>query len=420
MAIALTKKVLLNNEAFIKNIGDIYSVSKDEAIDRASALIENHIAWCNGEYMLFSSPGRIEVIGNHTDHNNGKVVAAAVSVDTLAVVTAVNEPEIVIRSEGYPEVFVDINDLNAYKIEEGTSQGLVRGVLKAFKDRGYKIGGFHTTTTSNVCKGAGMSSSAAFEVLVCEILNYLYNDCKIGAIERAVISQYAENVYFGKPSGLMDQSAISLGGVSKIDFCDTSAPEAVKLDWNFDDVSVVVVNCGGDHCDLTPQYAAIKSEMESVAKMFGKDKLRFVSENDFYSAIKTLKEQLPGRAILRAIHYYEENKRVDEFAEAVLSGNEADALAVVTESGESSYKYLQNLYPEGENGEPIPLALALAKKYDGVCAYRVHGGGFAGTILTFVKNEARDSFVSYMGNIFGEKNVFPVKIRNSGTIRIDV
>lgn len=418
MANKNTKKLLSENTKLKTLLSEIYNCPQESALERIEKLVERHTSECDGEFMLFSSPGRIEVIGNHTDHNNGKVVAAAVTVDTLAAVTPTIEREIIVHSEGYPDVYVNIDDLTEYKEEYGTSHALVRGVLKGFAERGYNIGGFTATMTSSVFKGAGMSSSASYEVLVTEILNDVYNGGKIDAVTRAIISQYAENVYFGKPSGLMDQTAIALGAVSYIDFKDVKNPVVKKLDWNFSDVSVVVINCGGDHCDLTENYSAIRSEMEAVAKCFGEEKLRFVSEDTFFAAIPQLKGKVSGRAILRAMHFFEENKRVEALAAAIQNGEEQTALNIISASGTSSLNKLQNCYAEGDSSEPIPLALQIAKSFDGVVAERVHGGGFAGTILTFVKNEARDAFVAYSKRLYGEENVFVVNIRPYGAIRI--
>lgn len=420
MAILYNKKSLLENKKFLKTANALYGGNIEKAAERYEALATEHSKNVDGEIIFYSASGRIEVCGNHTDHNNGKVLCAAVSVDLLACVTPLQEQKIVVKSLGYPVVEVDISDLSIHEEEKGGSFALVRGVCKAFKDRGYNIGGFYATTVSDVFKGAGMSSSASFEVLVSAILDNLYNGDSISAVEKAIISQYAENVYFGKPSGLMDQSAIALGGVSFIDFEDPSAPKVEKLDWNFDDTTVFVVNCGGDHCNLTPQYAAIREEMEAIAKEFGVEKLRFVNEDEFYMSIPALKNKFSGRAILRAMHYYEENERVELLREAIRSGDEELAYDIISASGISSYQKLQNCYAEGDPSEPIPLALALCGALEGVMAYRVHGGGFAGTILAFVDNDSADDFHDFMAHTFGDSNVYRLKIRNEGGTRLDL
>ncbi len=420
MSTKIMAKDLIANPAFIKTVGEIYTASPEKVAKRYANLINLHTEWCEGEYTMFSSSGRIELCGNHTDHNGGSVVAAAVSIDTIAVVTPIAEKKIVVKSVGYPEVVVDITDLSVHKDEEGTSFALVRGVLNAFVQRGYNIGGFKTTTTSDVFKGAGMSSSASFEVLTTAILNYYYNDDKIDAVERAIISQYAENVYFGKPSGLMDQASISIGGVSYMNFKDNEHPIVKKLEWNFDNCSAVVINCGGDHCDLTPEYAAIKEEMQAIAAYFGVEKLGYINAETFYSKLAELKLKFSGRAIMRAIHFYEENNRVHNFAAAVAANDLAKVMQLVTESGESSYKMLQNCYVSGDSEQPIPLGLAIVGTEDGVLAKRVHGGGFAGTILTFVDNKYLDKYVANMSDYYGKENVFAVKIRSYGSYKLDI
>lgn len=420
MAILYDKKSLLENNKFVKTATALYGGNVEKAAERYEALAKAHKENVDGEIIFYSASGRIEVTGNHTDHNNGKVLCAAVSVDLLACVTPLAEQKIIVKSLGYPVVEVDIRDLDIHEEEKGGSFALVRGVCKAFKDRGYNIGGFYATTVSDVFKGAGMSSSASFEVLVSAILDNLYNGDSISAVEKAIISQYAENVYFGKPSGLMDQSAIALGGVSYIDFKDPANPQVEKLNWDFDDSTVFVVNCGGDHCNLTPQYAAIREEMEAIAKEFGEEKLRFVNEDEFYMSIPELKNKFSGRAILRAMHYFEENERVEVLREAIRNGDEELAYDVISASGISSYQKLQNCYAEGDPSEPIPLALALCGALEGVLAYRVHGGGFAGTILAFVDNEYADDFNEFMAHTFGDANVYRLKIRNEGGTRLDL
>ncbi|MBR2479861.1 MAG: galactokinase [Clostridia bacterium] len=420
MAILYDKKSLLENDKFVKTANALYGGNVEKTAERYEALAKAHKENVEGEIIFYSASGRIEVAGNHTDHNNGKVLCAAVSVDLLACVTPLAEEKIIVKSLGYPIVEVDIRDLDIHEEEKGGSFALVRGVCKAFKDRGYKIGGFYATTVSDVFKGAGMSSSASFEVLVSAILDNLYNGDSISAVEKANISQYAENVYFGKPSGLMDQSAIALGGVSFIDFEDPTCPKVEKLDWDFDDSTVFVVNCGGDHCNLTPQYAAIREEMEAIAKEFGEEKLRFVNEDEFYMSIPELKNKFSGRAILRAMHYFEENERVELLREAIRSGDEELAYDIISASGISSYQKLQNCYAEGDPSEPIPLALALCGALEGVLAYRVHGGGFAGTILAFVDNDYADDFHEFMAHTFGDDNVYRLKIRNEGGTRLDL
>ncbi len=396
----------------------LYHKSGQETAARFEELYRAHAATHSGEIRMFSSPGRIEICGNHTDHNHGKVLCAAVTIDTLGAVTPRDDNIITVDSEGYDPVVVDIDDLKIDPDKFGTTFALVQGVVAGLVNRGYKAGGFDATVRSNVFKGAGVSSSASFELLVTEILNVLYNDGKMEAMEKASVSQYAENVYFGKPSGLLDQSAIALGGVSFIDFKSLSAPVVKKTRWSVDDVDIVIVNCGGDHCNLTPNYAAIRSEMEQVAKLFGKPYLRRVSEKAFYEAIPEIRNKVSERALLRAIHFYDENARVVKLSNALKSGNVKKSLETINASGESSYKLLQNCYPEGTTEQPIPLALTLTKRFSGARAVRVHGGGFAGTILAIVDKHASSDYVSYMGNIFGKENVFVLGIREAGATEV--
>ncbi len=423
MAILYDKKSLLENKNFVLAAEKLYTASPEDMAQRTSDIVTRHrlsFGSAADEVRLFSAPGRIEIAGNHTDHNNGKVLAAAISVDLLGAVSLTAEPKIIVNSIGYPSVSVDLNDLEPKDREKGDSAALVRGIARAFRDRGYNIGGFLATTTSDVFKGAGMSSSASFELFVAEVLNAAYNGGIVSDVEKAVISQYAENVFFGKPSGLMDQSAISIGGVSYIDFKDPAAPVVEKLEWPFDKESIIyVVNCGGDHCNLTANYAEIMQDMKKVANEFGAEKLREIEPGEFYAAMGELKAKYPGRAILRAMHYFEENDRVDELKDAISFDDSAKAFSVINASGLSSQLKLQNCYPEGDFSEPIPLALAIAKDYAGVKAARVHGGGFAGTILVITDIEA-DEFGEYMSSLYGAENVHRLKIRAEGATEIDL
>ncbi len=386
-------------------------------IDRYRNLYDLHSKKYGEGGVFYSSPGRIEVCGNHTDHNNGKVLCASITVDTLACVTPC-EGKVVVESIGFSPIDVSLDDLAARKEEEGSAVALVRGVLSYFKSNGLKLGGFCATTTSDVFRGAGVSSSACFEVLISEILNQMYNEGKIDKFTKVKASHFAENVYFGKPCGLLDQSAISFGGVSYIDFKSTKSPIFKSIDWNFEGIDIVLINTGGDHSDLTDQYASIRTEMEDVAKEFGCKKLRKVKEEEFYENISQLQEKLSGRAILRAMHYFDENKRVDICAKAVKKGNDKKFCEMINASGESSYVMLQNCYPCGDLVQRIPLGINLSKKSDGVRAVRVHGGGFAGTIIAYVDKAKRDSYVEKMKRVFGNENVFVIGVRNDGTRRV--
>ena len=325
-----------------------------------------------------------------------------------------NDDVITIKSDVYSDVVVDIN---GDEIEEkGTSEALVRGVVVAMKKRGYKVGGFNAFTTSNVSGGAGVSSSAAFEVLVSEVLNFLYNDCVIDAEEKSKISQFAENVYFGKPCGLLDQTAIAFGGLKKLNFSDKNKIIVSDINNNLSDFTLVLINTGGSHANLTDEYASIPKEMFEVANAFGKERLIEIDEKDFYDKLPSLKAGLSDRAVNRAIHFFGENKRVDKLADA-LNNNDYDTfLKCIKNSGISSFVKLQNCYVAGSKDQSIPTALFIAEEYLNGGANRVHGGGFAGTILNIVKNDNAQYFVSEMQNFYGKKAVIPLKVRSVGTI----
>ena len=409
---------LKNNAEFAQKVKVLYGEDKlSYQLDRYREIYDMHSAKYGEGGAFFSSPGRIEVCGNHTDHNNGKVLCASISVDTIACVTPC-EGKIVVESVGFNPVEVKLDDLASRKDEYGNAVALVRGVCSYFKEHGLNIGGFCATTTSDVFRGAGVSSSACFEVLICEILNDMFNDGKIDKVTKARASQFAENVYFGKPCGLLDQSAISLGGVSYIDFKSIKNLKIQSIDWNFADMDIVLTNTGGDHSDLTDQYAAIREEMEGVANLFGEKKLRKVNEKDFYDKLDDIQKNASGRAILRAMHYFDENKRVDSCAKAVKNVNEKKFCATINESGLSSYLMLQNCYPLADTEQRIPLAINLSKKIDGVKAVRVHGGGFAGTIIAYVDKSKSKNYVEKMQSVFGENNVFVIGVRNVGTCKV--
>ena len=362
-----------------------------------------------------SSSGRVEVCGNHTDHNGGKVVSCAISLDTLAMFMPTDDDTISIKSEGYDDIIVDINGAETEK--KGTSSALVRGVVVALKNKGYKVGGFKAYVTSNVVGGAGISSSASFEVLIAEIENFIYNDGVISQAEKAVFAQFAENEYFGKPCGLLDQTAIAFGGLKKLDFADPN--KKIKVDDinnDLKDYTLILVNTGGSHANLTDEYAAIPKEMFEVANAMGKNRLVEISENDFYSMLPSVSKNLSDRAITRAVHFYDENKRVDLLDKALCDNDYQEFLNCIKESGISSLWKLQNCYVAGSNEQPIPKALAIASKYLGNGANRVHGGGFAGTILNIVKNEDKDNFISNMQKYFDAKDIIPLKVRAVGTI----
>lgn len=371
---------------------------------------------------LFSAPGRTEVGGNHTDHNHGRVLAAGINLDAIAVASKNDENIVRVKSRGYDMDVCDITDLEIKENEKGHSPALVRGMCAGFKKYGYEIGGFDAVTMSSVLSGSGLSSSAAYEVLVGTMLNYLYNDGKVDAITIAKIAQYAENVYFDKPCGLMDQMACSVGGFVTIDFNNPAEPivNEVKFDFASSGHSLCIVDTKGSHSDLTDDYAAIRSEMENVAGCFGKKVLREVDEDEFKKNISTVREKVGDRAALRALHFYADNARVLKEVEALKKGNFEEFKSYILESGDSSYKYNQNVFSVKKPTEqPVSLALALSESIlKGKGAWRVHGGGFAGTIQAFVPNEILADYKNAMESIFGEGSCYVLIIRPVGGTEI--
>lgn len=394
---------------------ELYGEKTEEQFKRYENLLDRFKESFNAEGGYFaSSSGRVEVCGNHTDHNGGRVVSCAISLDTLACFLPNEEQIIRIKSEGYPDIIVDLKEKEFKK--GSNSASLVKGVAVGLENLGYIVGGFNACFTSNVLGGAGISSSASFEVLVAEILNFLYNDGKIDKETKAKVSQFAECEYFGKPCGLLDQTAIAFGGLKELDFGDKSKIKVSKINNVLKDYTLVLINTGGSHADLTDEYAAIPKEMFSVAKAMGKDRLIEISENEFYDKIPDLINKVSDRAINRAIHFYNENKRVDVLAKALNCNDYDTFIKMVKESGISSLCKLQNCYVAGSNEQPIPTALSICERYINNGANRVHGGGFAGTILNVVYNGDLTAFLDGANKCFGEKNIIPLKVRSVGTI----
>lgn len=367
---------------------------------------------------FFSAPGRTEVGGNHTDHNHGRVLAAGINLDAVAVTSKNDENIVRVKSRGYKMDTVDLSELSVSEADMGHSNALVRGMCDGFIKRGYKIGGFDACTVSSVLSGSGLSSSAAFEVLVGTCLNYLYNDGKVDAVTIAQIAQYAENVHFGKPCGLMDQMASSVGGFITIDFADPQNPVIDKVDFDFAACghALCIVDTKGNHADLTDEYAAIRTEMESVASVFGKEVLRDTDEAEFYKNIPAIREKFGDRAVLRAIHFFGDNARVVSEVEALKNGDFQEFKRLICESGASSYMYNQNVYSVKKPAEqPVALGLAISEQVlKGKGAYRVHGGGFAGTIQAFVPNEMLDTYKNAVEAVFGEGSCYVLLIRPLG------
>jgi galactokinase len=371
------------------------------------------------EIRLLSVPGRSEIGGNHTDHNHGQVIACAVDLDIIAVVCKNNSGVIRIKSEGFDINVVDIGDNILKEIERYHSNGLVRGVLARLSELGYQTGnGFDAYTTSRVLKGSGLSSSAAFEIMVANIINHLYNEGKIDPVVMAQVSQYAESKFFGKPCGLMDQLACAIGGFITIDFADTEHMVIEKLNFDFasTDCMLCIVNTSGTHSDLNEDYASIQSEMKHVAGLMGHKYLRECEEMEFYSNIGVLRDNANDREILRAIHFFGENARVAKQVQALKTGNIEMFKNLIIESGRSSFMYLQNSYSINEpSKQGISLGLALAERVlDGCGAWRVHGGGFAGTIQAFVPYDKADRFISAMNQVFGKSACYCLNVRKTG------
>ena len=370
----------------------------------------------------FSAPGRTEIGGNHTDHNHGKVLAAAVNLDVIAAVKKTDNGVIRLKSAGYPMDTVDTADLAVKEEEKERSAALIRGVCARLSALGYKVGGFDAVTASRVLKGSGLSSSAAFEVLVVTILSHLYNDDAIDPVEAAQVSKYAENVYFGKPSGLLDQMAASVGGFTTMDFADPTAPKIEKIDFDLGKFgyALCVVDTGGIHADLTGEYAAVPAEMKAVAAELGASVLREVDEEKFYAAIPSLRKTVGDRAILRAIHFFRDNRIVDEEVSALKSGDFEAFKQLVIASGRSSATNLQNVFAVVNPQEQgLSLALALIERLlEGRGAYRVHGGGFAGTVQAYVPLDMLAEFRKEIESVFGAGACYMLSIRSAGGTKV--
>lgn len=379
-----------------------------------------------GDIQLFSTSGRTEIGGNHTDHNAGCVLAASVQFDTIAAVTATDDNQIIIYSEGCPDVFIlNLSRLEPVPHERGTTTALIRGIAARFRELGHTIGGFHACISSSVAKGSGLSSSASIEVLLATIINALYNNNELEPLLLAKIGQYAENIYFGKPCGLMDQLTCAVGGFVAIDFRDSEKAEYRKV--NFDPAahgySILVVDTGGSHENLIQDYADVHLEMKSIAQILGKEVLRELSLEDIFENINILREKTGDRAILRAIHFFMENQRVADQARALEENRFADFLQLVRESGSSSWRLLQNCW-SGNNPKEQGIALALAltenflkKAKDGAC--RVHGGGFAGTIQVYLPDEYLEEYSDMMETVFGSNAATVLNIRPQGTLHLN-
>ena len=405
---------------------ELYGKEYDEKeMDRRfEALLAKHKELFGGEdAAIFSASGRTEIAGNHTDHNLGKVIGGSVNLDTIGAVTKRDDMRVIIASEGFPVVDVDISDLEIRPDEKNGTDSLVRGIAKAFLNLGMDIGGWEANTTTKVLGGSGLSSSAAIEVLIAEVFNNLYNGDKLPPIELAKTGKYAENVYFGKPSGLLDQASCAVGGVVGIDFKDNDNPVLTPVSVNFEEYgyTMIITDTRGSHADLTGEYASVPPEMREVAAYYGKKNLREVEFADFLRDIKDIREKVRNdRALLRAYHFFTENKRVDFMLQALKEGDIDGFLGFVQESGDSSFRFLQNVYPSSSpKDQGLSLAIALSENVlQGEGAVRVHGGGFAGTIQAYVPQHLIGRYIDAMESLFGQGCSMKIAIRQRPVSRI--
>ena len=406
-------------------LSDIYGegIYTEYQIKRYTDAVKRFVSFYgDGEISIFSAPGRTEIGGNHTDHQHGEVMAASINLDAIAIVKKTDDSVVRVRSDEYPEVVISLDNLSTCADEKGTTLSLIKGVLAGFTNHSLEIGGFDAYITSDVLIGSGLSSSAAFEVLIGTILSGLYNDMNVSPVLIARIGQYAENVYFGKPCGLMDQMACSVGGLVHIDFADPKEPLVEKVNFSLEEYgySLCITDTKGSHADLTHEYAAVPMEMKAVAEYFGKEVLREVSAEDIIANINDIREKSGDRSVLRALHFVNENRRVGKEVAALKKDDISEFLKTVKESGDSSYKYLQNVYSNSDvEHQNVSLALAVSEMFlgeDGVC--RVHGGGFAGTIQAFVKNNMVNGYCRCMDEVFGEGACTAMQIRKFGGIKV--
>ena len=372
----------------------------------------------------FSAPGRTEIGGNHTDHQRGRVLAGAVNLDTVAAVRPNGTKTIRVQSKGYPLSVVELTNLTPVESEINSTPALIRGVAARFVQLGCHVEGFDAYCESTVLPGSGLSSSAAFEVLMGTIINHLFFGGKVSQAEIAMIGQYAENVFFGKPCGLMDQTASAVGNLVTIDFFHKDHPVIEPVDFDFASCghALCIIDSGADHADLTDEYAAVPGEIRAVAAYLGKEVLTEIDEAEFYANIPALRKACGDRAVLRCIHFYQENARVPQQVAALREGDFEKFLSLVKQSGYSSYMYLQNVIPAGYKAhQDVAVALGLAEHYlQGRGAYRVHGGGFAGTIQAFVPYDILDSFVTGMDSALGQGACHVLSIRPQGGVEMEV
>ncbi|HCL02890.1 MAG TPA: galactokinase [Lachnoclostridium phytofermentans] len=404
-------------------LNKVYGES-EASLKRYEDLLQQFKEHFNSEQMeFFSAPGRTEIVGNHTDHNGGKILAASITLDTIGAAYPNNSNIISIFSEGYEnEIRLDLTKIDEVPINQGTLS-LIAGMMKATTNAGFKAAGFNAYISTSVISAAGVSSSASFEMLICSIINYFFNDSKMSYIDYAKIGQYAENKYWSKASGLMDQMACAVGGTISLDFSNDVKYE--KVDFSFSKIGydLIIVNTGKGHADLSHEYSEIPMEMKAVANKLGGTLLCDSNLQNFLEHFTELEESLENdRALLRSMHFYEENRRVEEAIQAVADHNEKHLLKIIEESGNSSWKWLQNCYVATDNkDQKINLALALTEIFikkigDGSC--RIHGGGFAGVIMSIIPKAETSNYIEYMSKFIDEKSIYPMNIREYGAIHL--
>ena len=410
-----------------KLLEELYGKSGvDDNLKRYEAVLKGFLKeFGEKDVKLFSSPGRTEISGNHTDHNNGKVLGGSINLDCVAVAAKNDSDFVNIISESFSQKFrVNIRDIDPGTDKIGTIE-LLKGILAGFEQRGASMGGFDAYITSNVISSAGVSSSAAFETLICQIINTLFNEGKLSKTDYAYIGKYAENNYWDKASGLLDQMCCAYGGLISIDFANPDSPKVEEMDFDFAGAKhdLIIVQTGRGHADLSADYSSIPAEMKKVAEFFGKSTLSEVNEDEFYNNLSKIRDFAGDRAVLRSIHFFDENKRVDNEIKALKSNDFDSFLKNITDSGNSSWKYLQNVYTNAApNEQGITVALALSERFlkeKNVGATRVHGGGFAGVIMAMVPENYSDEYVSYMDKFLGKGSSYKMKIRPYGSICLD-
>ena len=418
---------MLESEKSRKLMTALYGeAAVDANIERYQNLVKSfQKKFAEEDVTLFSSPGRTEISGNHTDHNHGKVLAGSINLECVGVAAKNNSSKVHIISETFNQSFIiDLNDLSPSDKKAGTID-LVKGLLQGFKESGYEVGGFNAYITSNVISAAGVSSSASFEMLLCSILNTFFNEGRMDTVAYAHIGKYSENVYWDKASGLLDQMACAVGGLITIDFLEPASPVVEKIDFDFSSQnhSLIIVNTGKGHADLSADYSSVPIEMKKVAEFFGKEVCAEITEEEVIGHLAEVREYAGDRSVLRALHFFEENKRVEAEVKALKEGRFSDFLNNITASGNSSWKWLQNCFTNSayqEQGITVALALTelfIAGKQRGAC--RVHGGGFAGVIMAMLPNDLVEEYVAYIEKALGEGNAYRMSIRPYGAICFD-